>query len=119
MAVNNFLLDNSISELVQSIMKKLRSPLRREALRDHTELSLLVSNLTRWSSTYEMLKRYVEIRNELPLLKWEEPDEILSNRKEYTILDSVLDPLPNWRVLRSTYREMKPRFLMSALYLKL
>ena len=43
-------------------MKKLQSLKNRAVLRKSTTLVPVIRNSTRWSSTYEMLKRYLELR---------------------------------------------------------
>ena len=45
---------------VQEIMKKLRSLKLRSHLREKTELSPVIRNKTRWSSTASMIFRYLE-----------------------------------------------------------
>ncbi|ETO79093.1 hypothetical protein F444_06133 [Phytophthora nicotianae P1976] len=46
-------------------MAALRTVNNRAALREHTHLSPLRPNVTRWSSTFEMVARYVRFRDDI------------------------------------------------------
>ncbi len=58
---------------MNTMIVKLRSFLISAKLKKLTNLKLKSRNITRWSSTYEMMKRYVQLREFLPSL---EPDYI-------------------------------------------
>lgn len=89
LAVKDLMSDKSdIINNVRELMKKLRNPKRRAQLRNYTNLSPLVCNDTRWSSTYEMLRRYIEVKEHLPQLHVEEIDDLIPSRKEH---DGILD----------------------------
>ncbi|GMF41544.1 unnamed protein product [Phytophthora fragariaefolia] len=60
-----FLEHYSTVEAVSALMAALRTVNNRAALREHTPLSPLRPNATRWSSTFEMMARYVRIRDEI------------------------------------------------------
>ena len=47
---------------ISELMKKLQTYKNRAVLRKSTTLVPVIRNSTRWSSTYEMLKRYCELR---------------------------------------------------------
>ena len=47
---------------VQKVMKKLTNLKKSAALRQKTKLRRVLGTETRWSSTYELLKRYFEIK---------------------------------------------------------
>ena len=46
---------------IQRVMLFLRTIKARAALRQHTILSPVVANVTRWSSTSRMVKRYLQL----------------------------------------------------------
>ncbi|ETM49980.1 hypothetical protein L914_05896, partial [Phytophthora nicotianae] len=52
-------------EAVSALMAALRTVNNRAALREHTHLSPLRPNVTRWSSTFEMVARYVRFRDDI------------------------------------------------------
>ncbi|ETO99522.1 hypothetical protein F441_23063 [Phytophthora nicotianae CJ01A1] len=54
---------------VQVLCIQLRHPNNSAALAAFTGLKPLKANVTRWSSTYEMLKRYVEIRDAIKMVQ--------------------------------------------------
>ena len=59
LAVKDILEDNQlIISKVQSIMRKLSYQIPAANLRQFTHLRAVLNNETRWSSTYQMLKRY-------------------------------------------------------------
>ncbi|OWY93374.1 hypothetical protein PHMEG_00037258 [Phytophthora megakarya] len=64
LAVKRFLEDyqDQIS-IIQNLMIQLRLPNNAAILSRSTSLKPLKSNATRWSSTYTMLQRYVDIRD--------------------------------------------------------
>lgn len=88
LAVKDVLTNNTLTiEKVQKIMKKLSCQLPAAKLRRFTHLKAKQNNVTRWSSTYDMLKRYVELREFLTLL--DIPDIFLSSREDAEV-NSVL-----------------------------
>ncbi|KAG2809796.1 hypothetical protein PC119_g7503 [Phytophthora cactorum] len=66
LALNSFL-DNHKPEVdaVSTLMAALRTINNRAALREHTPLSPLGLNVTRWGSTFEMVARYVRIWDDI------------------------------------------------------
>ncbi len=58
-------------------MKKLANPIPAGKLRLHTSLKEQVSNITRWSSTAHMLRRFMDIKDILPKLEIEEIDLLI------------------------------------------
>lgn len=71
---------------VNDLMKKLSYQIPAAKLRRFTHLKAKISNETRWSSTYNMLKRYIEIKEYLPQLELPEIDELLlSDQDDLTI----------------------------------
>ena len=46
-------------------MSKLRFPVGAAKMSKFTDLKALIANRTRWSSTYVMLQRYLEIRQHI------------------------------------------------------
>ncbi|ETP03122.1 hypothetical protein F441_19885 [Phytophthora nicotianae CJ01A1] len=66
LAVNSYLEEHKTTvDAVSALMAALRTVNNRAALREHTPLAPLRPNATRWSSTYDMVARYVRIRDEI------------------------------------------------------
>ncbi|ETN17673.1 hypothetical protein PPTG_05418 [Phytophthora nicotianae INRA-310] len=66
LAVNSYLEEHKTTvEAVSALMAALRTVNNRAALREHTPLAPLMPHATRWSSTYDMVARYVRIRDEI------------------------------------------------------
>ncbi|GMF52631.1 unnamed protein product [Phytophthora fragariaefolia] len=66
LAVNTFLEAHKTTvDAVSALMLALRTLNNRSALRKHTDLAPLRPNATRWSSVFDMLARYVRIRDEI------------------------------------------------------
>lgn len=62
---------------VNGLMKKLGNLVAQAKLSKFTHLKPVVRNATRWSSTYEMVKRYQELKRFLPELQVPEIDNLL------------------------------------------
>lgn len=56
----------ALVEVVQKVMLKLRNLIPAAKLRRHTPLKPLLNNVTRWSSTHSMLRRYQQLRDFVP-----------------------------------------------------
>ncbi|ETL27883.1 hypothetical protein L916_18647 [Phytophthora nicotianae] len=66
LAVNSYLEEHKTTvDAVSALMAALRTVNNRAALREHTPLAPLMPHATRWSSTYDMVARYVRIRDEI------------------------------------------------------
>lgn len=64
LAVQDIYADSqSIIAKVNTLMKKLRTPICAAKLRQRTDLKAKCNNETRWSSVAAMLKRYCELEN--------------------------------------------------------
>ncbi|RAW27359.1 hypothetical protein PC110_g16242 [Phytophthora cactorum] len=94
LAVNSFL-DNHKPEVdaVSTLMAALRTINNRAALREHTPLSPLRPNVTRWGSTFEMVARYVRIRDNVKL-----QSEDLTLADVRTLFNSVGQRFPSLKV---------------------
>ncbi|KAG6944644.1 hypothetical protein JG688_00016975, partial [Phytophthora aleatoria] len=63
LAVQRFLREHEgLLEDVNALVGQLRTKKNGARLRQHTELVAVKRNTTRWSSTFKMLKRYLEIK---------------------------------------------------------
>lgn len=94
LAVKDLLLPHKdIILKVAEMMKKLRAPLKRAILRKFTDLTPIVCNVTRWSSTYDMLKRFLELRDVLPQLHIAELDDLMPVRRETQQLELLCSTL--------------------------
>ena len=69
-------------------MLKLRGLLRNAKLEKLTKLKPKVRNNTRWSSTYEMLRRYVQLREFLAKLDSDTMHYFLLSSSESRLIDS-------------------------------
>lgn len=82
--------EQNLLSKINTLMLKLRTLLMSDKLQQHTTIRPLLRNETRWSSSFEMCKRYVEIRDYLSSLDSAEMDDmsltVSANRK----LDSLL-----------------------------
>ncbi len=72
-----------VIDKVQSLMKKLSYPFPAAKLRDFSHLRAKCSNVTRWSSTAAMLKRFVQLKDFLQKLKMDEIDDLMLLRLRY------------------------------------
>ena len=73
-------------------MKKLLSVKKAAVLRKKTNLRPVLRNATRWSSTYEMIKRYIALR---PFIDWADPElaVLAPSAQENLFLETVLKDL--------------------------
>lgn len=78
---------------VNSLMVKLRTPILAAKLRRVTHLKAKLRNQTRWSSTFEMLKRHILLRDHLRQLHNEEIDDMLPNQAHERKIDSLFSKL--------------------------
>ena len=84
---------NEGKELLQkinTIMVKLRGLILGEKLKKLTNLTPKVRNVTRWSSSYQMVQRYVELREFLALLESDEVDALSLTPAENRRADALL-----------------------------
>ncbi|KAE9048960.1 hypothetical protein PR003_g139 [Phytophthora rubi] len=66
LAVNKYLAPHeTLLAEVNTLMVELRKENNRAELKKHTELLPIKRNVTRWSSTFTMLERYIRIRPEI------------------------------------------------------
>jgi hypothetical protein len=82
-------------ENINSLMKTLRKITKAGALRKKTDKEPVKRNITRWSSTYAMLKRFFEIK---PFLDESDPDIScwLPSGIEFLTLQELLKHLENF-----------------------
>jgi hypothetical protein len=72
-------------------MSKLKNLIPAAKLRKLTHLKAKTRNTPRWSSTFEMILRYIKIRDFLPLLGINDLDELLLTVRENRDIDSICD----------------------------
>jgi len=84
-----------ILDSVNNIMVKLRNIKLAARLRQQTELVAVIRNDTRWSSTYNMIKRYPELKEFLPHVCPENDDfmDLILNKKETASLEKLFKEL--------------------------
>eukprot|EP00171_Calliarthron_tuberculosum_P002604 IDg2604t1 len=77
-----------VLSLVHNLMLKLRNLIAAAKLRNLTHLRPKMRNVTWWSSSYEMLRRYQRLREFLPMLHLDSVDELTPNhRDDVTLVD--------------------------------
>ena len=74
-------------------MIKIRGLLLAAKIKKLTEKKARIRNATRWSSTFETLKRHTELRDYLPTLQYDEIATILLTPSENPKFDSLLQGL--------------------------
>ncbi len=60
-------------------------------LRKHTHLRAKCSNVTRWSSTAQMLRRYIQIKEILPQLNSGDLDSMILNGRDTCKVEGLCD----------------------------
>lgn len=103
LAVKDYLktYENILSK-VNELMKKLKKLVPSAKLAKFTKLRAKTRNCTRWSSCFEMLKRYKEIKNFLPLLLIPELDELLPSTLEDREINNILVKLNDLESITKT-----------------
>lgn len=75
--------------LIHSMMSKIRNIIPAAKLRESTPVKAIIKNVTRWSSTNAMVRRYKEIRDFIPKLGMEELSVLMqTNDQELHIVSS-------------------------------
>ena len=85
--------DEPLVSKIQNIMVKLRTLLLSAKLRKLTPIAPRIRNITRWSSTYEMIVRYVRLKDFLPALDSDEIDALSLTPFENRRVDTLLQQL--------------------------
>lgn len=96
----------NVSMKVNNLMVKLRGLLLSLKLRRFTHLLLITRNVTRWSSTFEMLLRYNRIREFSPSLYSVEIDSMSLSSPENRRMDDLMVDLKDFEsVSKALQRE--------------
>ena len=74
-------------------MHKLRTLLFSAKLRKLTHLRAKIRNQTKWSSSFDMVLRYVQIRQYLPELNSSDVDQVCLALTQNRRLDGLIDRL--------------------------
>lgn len=85
--------DEDAVKCVHSLMVKLRTPLLRAKLYEHTHLRAKLSNDTRWTSIYEMLRRHVALREHVSKLDDIDLDDLLLPASSERRIDGLVEKL--------------------------
>ena len=80
-------------EKIKKLASKLKHGLPAAKLRRHTPLASVTRNQTRWSSTFEMLKRYTQIREYIRLIGDADIDDLCLTPRENRDVDTLLPVL--------------------------
>lgn len=78
-------------EAIHDLMIQLRQLKNSARLRSLTDLCPVIDNITRWSSKYEMAKRYIRIEAEVKEI--EELDDYVLSTRSRRILDTLMNHL--------------------------
>ncbi len=79
----------SVHNKVHKVMTHFRYPIPSAKLKKFTPLKPKISNSTRWSSSTDMLKRYIEIRDFLPKVKIDTVTKLLLSPAEDGMVDKA------------------------------
>ena len=82
--------EEELLQKIHTIMIKLRGLLLGAKLKKLTNLTPKLRNVTRWSSSYQMVQRYVELREYLALLESDEVDALSLTPAENRRADALL-----------------------------
>lgn len=85
--------DDDFVQKIYAIMSKLRNPTLSAKLFCLCGLRSKTANETRWSSTFEMFKRYMQIREFLPELGSEDLDDLALSVPETRKIEQLMDRL--------------------------
>ncbi len=100
-------------------MQKLSNPIPGARLRIHAKLCAISSNVTRWSSTAHMLKRYIELREILPKIDDDEIEKLFPTVSEYRRIEKLIQNLKSSIPSHSPCRKKTLQLRMPGVYLKL
>jgi hypothetical protein len=90
---------------INALMKKLKNLIPSAKLRKFTALRPKCSNATRWSSTYEMLKRYKELEAYLPMLNVREIDDLMPSGRNLRDIDLLLTLMYDFQSVTKALQE--------------
>lgn len=80
-------------QAIRSIMVKLRTLKYAAHLRNHIDLKPILSNTTRWSSTFQMLKRYIELIPAIREMDIAEINDLLPSNAKHSSITQLLETL--------------------------
>ena len=94
LAVKDMLEDyTNLTTKVYHLMKKLRNIIHSAKLRKMTPLRPKCGNVTRWSSTFVMMERYMKLKEFLPQLCLDDVDDLLPTAREDREIEALLERL--------------------------
>lgn len=97
LATQTFLLPlESMLTKIEYLMKKLRSIKNSAALRRFTHLSPILRNVTRWSSTYAMIQRYLEMKEHIVSIDNAELMDMLPTPSEERSIKHIFEMLSDF-----------------------
>jgi len=83
--------ETNLIESIREIMKKLSDPLMSAKLRKFTQLRPILSNVTRWSSTANMLMRFLDIKEPLNGIDDDEIDKLMPNPRNVRKIEKLCE----------------------------
>ena len=94
LAVKDIMVEyDDLVSTVNAIMKKLKNLVPSAKLRKLTPLKPKTRNVTRWSSTHDMLERYLELKQFIPLIKLPEVDDMMPTSRQERDIEYMLKKL--------------------------
>lgn len=94
----------AVIDSIHALMKKLRTLNLSAKLFAHAKLKGQLNNVTRWSSTFNMLQRFAEIRQYLPLVDDDTVQRMKLNNSQNDKLNTLL---ANLKELESVTKALK------------
>jgi hypothetical protein len=89
---------------VNSLMKELKTTKNLATLQQYTPLYPVQRNVTRWSSTFEMLKRYIKLE-EFIIASDVDVEDLLPTRKEHRIIEKLIVSLEDFESVTKKLEE--------------
>jgi len=96
--------EETLMESIREIMKKVTHPVTAAKLREHSDLWPKCSNKTRWSSTLNMLKQFLELKEAITNMEDDEIDILMPNTRAVRKCRSCVTRSTNWILLQKHFK---------------
>jgi hypothetical protein len=90
---------------VNALMKKLKTLVASAKLRKFVALKPKTRNVTRWNSTHDMLKRYQELKEFIPLIMMPEVADLMLSPRDDREIDFLLKKLHDFESVTKTLQK--------------
>jgi len=88
---NIIISEDVLIESIREIMKKVSHPVTAAKLRKFSDLRPVCSNATRWSSTANMLKRFLELREAITNIEEDEIDVLMPSTRNVRKVENLCE----------------------------